>query len=128
MMARTFTGPLHISRRKVSAMPGYMIQFSYAPASVAGFIKNPVDRTKVIEALAAKLGGKLAGSWFCFGEYDGVIIIDGADNVSAVACAMAVTASGAFTKFKTTPLLSALEGLAAMRQASSLGYTPPAAG
>jgi len=109
-------------------MPAYMIQFSYAPEAVAGFIKKPVDRTKVVEALAESIGGKLVGSWLSFGEYDGVIIIEGASPVSAVACSMAVTSSGAFTKFKTTPLISAEEGMAAMKQAGSLGYKPPKAG
>lgn len=106
-------------------MPSYMIQLSYAPTTIAGFVKSPTDRTEVIKKIAKKVGGKLAGAWLCFGEYDAVIIIDGSDNVSAVACAMAVTASGAFTKFKTTPLLTASEGLAAMKKAASLEYTPP---
>jgi uncharacterized protein with GYD domain len=108
-------------------MPSYLIQFSYSPATVAAFVKRPTDRTEVIKSLAAKLGGKLVGAWLSFGEYDGVIIIDGADNVSAAACSMAVTASGAFTKFKTTPLLSTEEGVAAMTKAATLGYTPPGA-
>ena len=106
-------------------MPSYMIQVSYSPASVAGFIKTPTDRTEVIKKIAKKVGGKLVGAWLSFGEYDAVIIIEGSDNVNAVACSMAVTASGAFTKFKTTPLLTAAEGLAAMKKAASLDYTPP---
>ena len=108
-------------------MPSYMIQLSYAPATVASFVKTPTDRTKVIKGIAAKIGGKLAGSWLSFGDYDAVIIIDGSDNVSAVACAMAVTASGAFTKFKTTPLLTVEESMTAMKKAGGLGYTPPGA-
>ena len=106
-------------------MPSYMIQFSYTPATIAGFVAKPTDRTEVIKKLAKKIGGKLVGAWLAFGEYDGVIIIDDSDNVGAAACAMAVTASGAFTKFKTTPLLTASEGLAAMKKAAGLGYTPP---
>lgn len=106
-------------------MPSYMIQVSYAPATVAGFVNKPADRTDIIKKLAKRIGGKLAGAWLSFGEYDAVIIIDGSDNVSAAACAMAVTASGAFTKFKTTPLLTAEEGLAAMKKAARLEYTPP---
>ena len=106
-------------------MPSYMIQIAYSPATIAGFVNKPTDRTEVIKKLAKQIGGKLAGAWLSFGEYDAVIIIDGSDNVSAAACAMAVTASGAFTKFKTTPLLTAAEGLAAMKKAAGLAYTPP---
>ncbi|HEX9201158.1 MAG TPA: GYD domain-containing protein [Acidobacteriaceae bacterium] len=106
-------------------MPSYLIQLSYKPEIVAGFIKKPADRSPYISKLAQKIGGTLVGSWFSFGEYDAVLIIDGSDNVSAAACSMAVSASGAFKAFKTTPLLSVEEGMAAMKKAGSLGYKPP---
>lgn len=106
-------------------MPSYLIQVSYTPATIAGFVNKPQDRTEVIKKIAKKVGGKLVGAWLSFGEYDAVIIIEGSDNVSAAACAMAVTASGAFSKFKTTPLLTGTEGLAAMKKAGELDYTPP---
>ena len=106
-------------------MPSYMIQISYTPEVLAGFIKKPVDRTEAIKKLAGKVGGKLVGSWFSFGDYDAVIIIEGSDNVSAAACSLAVSASGAFKAFKTTPLLGIEEGMAAMKKAGSIGYKPP---
>jgi uncharacterized protein with GYD domain len=102
-----------------------MIQLSYNPEVLAGFIKKPTDRTEVISKLASKIGGKLVGSWFSFGDYDAVLIIDGSDNVSAAACSIAVSASGAFKAFKTTPLLGIEEGMAAMKKAGTLGYKPP---
>ena len=40
---------------------------------------------------------------------------------------MVVSASGAFKAFKTTPLLSAEEGMAAMKKAGKLNYKPPTA-
>ena len=106
-------------------MPSYLIQISYQPETLAGFMKKPVDRTEAISKLAGKIGGKLVGSWFSFGEYDAVIIIEGSDNVRAGACSLAVSASGAYKAFKTTPLLSIKEGMAAMKKAGSLGYKPP---
>ena len=106
-------------------MPSYLIQLSYKPEVLAGFMKRPVDRTEVISKLAVKIGGTLVGSWFSFGDYDAVIIIDGPDNVSAAACSIAVSASGAFKTFKTTPMLGIEEGMAAMKKAGSLGYKPP---
>ena len=108
-------------------MPSYLIQISYSPETLAALVKRPADRTDVISKLAAKLGGKLVGSWFCFGEYDAVIIIEGSDNVSAAACSIAVSSSGAFKAFKTTPMLGVEEGMAAMKKAGSLGYKPPTA-
>jgi uncharacterized protein with GYD domain len=102
-----------------------MIQLSYTPEVLAGFIKKPVDRTEAITKLIQKVGGKLVGSWFSFGDYDAVIILDGSDNVSAAACSMAVASTGAFKVFKTTPLLGIEEGMAAMKKAGTLGYKPP---
>ena len=106
-------------------MPSYLIQISYTPEVLASFIKKPSDRTEVISKLAQKIGGTVVGSWFSFGDYDAVIIIDGPDNVSAAACSIAVAASGAFKAFKTTPLLGIAEGMAAMEKAGKLGYKPP---
>jgi uncharacterized protein with GYD domain len=102
-----------------------MIQISYTPETLAGFLKKPVDRTEAISKLAGKIGGKLVGSWFSLGDYDAVIIIEGADNLSAAACSLAVSSSGAFKALKTTPLLGVAEGMAAMKKAGSLGYKPP---
>ena len=38
---------------------------------------------------------------------------------------MAVSATGAFKAFKTTPLLTVEEGMAAMKKAGTLSYKPP---
>jgi uncharacterized protein with GYD domain len=92
---------------------------------MAAMIKRPTDRREVIRKLAEKLGGTLVGSWFSFGEYDVVIVMDGPDSVSAAACSMAVSSSGAFKAFKTTPMLSIEEGMVAMKKAGKLGYKPP---
>ena len=106
-------------------MPSYLIQLSYSAETMAAMIKRPTDRREVIRKLAEKLGGTLVGSWFSFGEYDVVIIMDGPDSVSAAACSMAVSSSGAFKAFKTTPMLSIEEGMVAMKKAGKLGYKPP---
>jgi len=108
-------------------MASYMIQCSYGPAAIAGLIKKPTDRSDAVKALVGQIGGKLVGSWMSFGEYDAVFIVEGAAAVDAAAVSMAVTASGAFRAFKTTPLLSMAEGVEAMRKAATIGYAPPGA-
>jgi uncharacterized protein with GYD domain len=108
-------------------MASYLIQISYAPATVAALVKKPTDRTQYISSLVEKIGGKLVGTWMSFGEYDIVLIVEGPSEIGAAACAMAVTGSGAFTKYKTTPLLSMSDAMAAFKQAGTLGYTPPSA-
>ena len=106
-------------------MPSYLIQFSYAPETLAAMIKKPVDRKAVISKLAEEVGGKLAGYWLAFGEYDGVAIIEGGDNVGAAACSAVVASSGAFKSFRTTPLLNPDEAMAALKKAGGIKYKPP---
>jgi uncharacterized protein with GYD domain len=106
-------------------MPAYLLQLSYSPEVLAAFIKKPQDRKAAISKLAAQVGGTLVGAWLAFGEHDAVVIIEGGDNVSAAAISMAVSASGVFKAFKTTPLLTAEESLEAMKKAGKLSYKPP---
>jgi uncharacterized protein with GYD domain len=118
---------IDISFERVHSMPSYLLQLSYKPETVAGFIKRPTDRREVISKLAAQVGGKLVGSWLALGEYDAIVVIEGPDLINAAACSMVVSASGAFKAFRTTPLLSAEEGMAAMKKAGKLNYKPPTA-
>jgi hypothetical protein len=46
------------------------------------------------------------------------------DNVSAAAFALAIAAGGACKNVKTTPLLTAEEGIKAMKKAGGSGYKP----
>jgi uncharacterized protein with GYD domain len=110
---------------KGDAMPSYLIQLSYSAETLAAMIKQPTDRREVVSKLAAQVGGKLVGLWFAFGEYDAIVILEVPDNVSAAACSTAVASSGAFKTFKTTPLLTVEEGLAALKKAGGIDYKPP---
>ena len=51
-------------------MAYYMVQAAYTAEAVAAMVKNPEDRAAAIRPVVEKLGGKLVGIWFCFGEYD----------------------------------------------------------
>jgi uncharacterized protein with GYD domain len=106
-------------------MPSYLIQLSYRPETLAAMIKKPQDRREVIKKLVSQFGGTLVGTWMCFGEYDAILVVEAPDNTAAAACSLAVSASGAFKAFKTTPLLSVEEGMAAMKKAGKLNYKPP---
>jgi uncharacterized protein with GYD domain len=106
-------------------MASYLLQVSFKPESLAAMIKKPADRREIVSKLTVQIGGKLVGYWFAFGEYDAVLIIEAPDNVSAAACAIAVTSTGAFTSFKTMPLLTVEEGIGAMKKAAHLSYKAP---
>src|SRR5579862_7700559 len=105
-------------------MPSYLVQAAYTSEAIAALVKNPQNRMEVVRKSAESLGGKLVGGWLSFGEYDVVLIAEMPDNVSAAAIAMAAAAGGSLRTIRTTPLLNAEEGLAAVKKAASSGYTP----
>ena len=72
-----------------------------------------------------KLGGKVIGGWFSYGEYDVVLVTELPDNVSAAAFAVAAAAGGGLKANKTTPLLNADETLQMLSRAGKTGYRPP---
>lgn len=107
-------------------MAYYLLQASYTPEGWAAQVKNPQDVRVRVQAAMEKIGGKIVGVWYAFGDYDLVAIIEYPSNVSAVAYALAIM-SPAIKAYKTTPLLTVEEGLAAMQQATEINavYRPP---
>lgn len=105
-------------------MPSYLVQASYTSEALAALIATPQNRTEVVKKAVKKLGGKLAGAWFSFGDYDVVFIVEMPDNASAAALAVAAAAGGSLKSIKTTPLLSVQEGLEALSKAGTSGYRP----
>ncbi|HAM52955.1 MAG TPA: GYD domain-containing protein [Nitrospiraceae bacterium] len=103
----------------------YLVQAAYTAEAVAGLINNPQNRREAVQKAVEKLGGSLVGFWFAFGDYDIAAVCQMPDNVSAAAFSMAVAAGGALRAFKTTPLMTAEEGIAAMKKAAKTGYKPP---
>ena len=106
-------------------MPHYLLQAAYTPEAWAAMVKNPQSREEAVRPVIEGLGGKLVCSFFALGEYDTIAIVDMPDNVSATAFSMAAAAGGGVKAIKTTPLMTAQEGIAAMRKAAESGYKPP---
>jgi uncharacterized protein with GYD domain len=106
-------------------MAYYLVQAAYTTEAWAAMVKDPQNREEVIRPVIERLGGSLVGTWFAFGEYDVVSIIQMPDNVSAAALSLAASAGGAAKAIKTTPLMTIAEGITAMRQAAAAGYRPP---
>jgi uncharacterized protein with GYD domain len=108
-------------------MPIYMYQAAYTADSWAAQLKKPEDR---VEAMGRKLceaaGGKLLGGWYCFGDYDFVIIADMPDNESMTALALAAAAGGAIKSAKTTVLMRGTEIVSALKKAGTVArnYKP----
>jgi len=106
-------------------MAYYMHQVSFTPEAWAKMIREPQNRESAVRPMIEKLGGRLIGYWFAFGEADAVVITQMPDSVSAAAAALAATAGGAVQSMKTTVLMSVDESMEAMRKAGGAGYRAP---
>ena len=106
-------------------MPHYMIQAAYTPETWAGLAKQPQDRSRAIRPMVKNLKGRLVSYYNSFGDYDVVVIVELPDNEAAAAIAIAAAAGGAVKAITTTPLMTAQEGLNAMRKAKKAAYQPP---
>ena len=105
-------------------MASYLLQVSYTAEALAAMIKKPHNRGEAVRKPIEKLGGSIHGFWLSFGDYDVVAVIEMPDNVSAAAFALAAAGGGSCKSVKTTPLLSAEDGVAAMKLAATSGYKP----
>jgi uncharacterized protein with GYD domain len=105
-------------------MPHYLTQVAYSREGWEAVVANPQNRIEAVRPAVEKLGGKIEAAWFCFGDYDIVVISEMPDNVSAAAMAMAFSAGGACKSVLTTPLISAEEAVQALKKARDCGYEP----
>ena len=108
-------------------MSHFMIRWQFTQASAKALTGKPHDRTAAATTLIENFKGKLHSYYLSFGEYDGLAICELPDNTAAAACSMAAAATGGFTRFGMTMLLTAKEAEAAMRQAhdTKSDYKPP---
>ena len=77
--------------------------------------------------IGSSKGVKFVTGYYAFGEFDLCIIMEGPDNVTAASALIAAAAGGALSKIQTTVLMTAEEGLDAIKGAGSMEYRPPSA-
>ncbi len=106
-------------------MSNYLLQVGYTPEAWANMIAHPHDRLDAVRPVIEKLGGKMLHGWFAFGDYDIVSIVEMPSNVEAAAFSLAAAAGGAVRTIKTTPLMTTVEGIEAMKKAAKSGYKAP---
>ena len=110
-------------RREVN-MPIYMYQAAYTPESWAAQLKNPQNRVETVgRQTCESVGGKMLGGWYCFGDYDFVLIADVPNNEAMSAIALAVAAGGAIKSSKTTVLMTGDEIVGALKKATAVAST-----
>lgn len=106
-------------------MPLYMTQAGYTSEAWATLTQNPEDRSEVFGRLAESMGGRLVSFYNSFGEYDLLVIYEAPDESTAAAIVLAAVSPGHLSRVKTTVLLSAEEGVEAMRKAGEASYRAP---
>lgn len=107
-------------------MSNYLLQVAYTPEAWASMLAHPHDRLEAVRPVVEKLGGKIVHGWFAFGDYDLVAIVEMPTNIEAAAFSLAAAAGGAVKGIKTTTLLTAAEGIEALKKAGQSGYKAPA--
>jgi len=103
----------------------YMVQFAYTPEAWAALVKNPEDRSAPVKALAERLGGRMLNMYYCFGEYDGFVILEAPDETTAMAAVLAAIAPGHLKATKTTVLFTVEQAMEAMGKAGEIVYPAP---
>ena len=106
-------------------MPLYMSQVGYTSEAVAALTHNPENRGEAFGRLAETMGGRLVSFYNSFGEYDVLVIYEAPDESTAAAIVLAAITPGHLSRVKTTVLLSAEEGMEAMRKAGEATYRAP---
>jgi uncharacterized protein with GYD domain len=114
-----------VRKEEKITMPLYMSQFAYTSEAWAALAQNPEDRSEPIRGLAEAMGGRLIAFYNTFGEYDGVVIFEAPDEGAAAAVAIAAITPGHLKSLKTTLLLSAEQGVEAMRRAGEATFRRP---
>jgi uncharacterized protein with GYD domain len=95
--------------------------------AVKAMTERPQDRETPARELIESFGGKMHHYYFMLGEYDGLAIVEFPDNASAAATSMRASASGAFARFETHPLMTTREAQRAMQMVkdSKASYRAP---
>ncbi len=106
----------------------YMVQFAYTAEAWAALAKNPQDRSIPVREAGEKLGGRLVGFYYCFGEYDGVGLFDLHDDTAAISTSVAAIAPGHIKAIKTTRLFTIEETMEVLRMVGSLAFQGPSRG
>lgn len=106
-------------------MPHYMHQWVYSNQAIMAMVGKPHNREDIVRVAINAFGGKLHQFYFTMGEYDGISISEFPDDVTAMACMMAIVAQGGVRELRSTLLLTAEDSQRAMVEANKVIGPPP---
>ena len=103
------------------------IFFNLRPETIAAAMERPSDRAAVVGGLLESVGGRLDAYYWMLGKYDGLVIADVPDSVTAAAVSLAVGSTGAFSHLETHELIPADQIPSLLERAKTARgqYTPP---
>jgi uncharacterized protein with GYD domain len=104
----------------------YMVQFGYTADAWTSLTKHPENRTAPIQALAQKMGCRMEGLYYSFGEYDGFVLVEAPDETTMTAFVVAALAPGHLRTTKTTLLLRPDQVVEATKKAAAQSFKGPA--
>ncbi len=100
----------------------YMCQFAYTPEAWTSMTKNPQDRSKPVNELAQKLGSRVVGLYYYFGDYDGILLFESTDDITANAVIVASMAPGHLKVTRTSRIFTSEETVEIMRKAGGVNF------
>jgi uncharacterized protein with GYD domain len=108
--------------QEVNLMPFYMCQFAYNSDAWTSMTKNPQDRSKPMGELAQKLGSRIVGLYYYFGDFDGILLFEAPDDITANAVIVASMAPGHLKITRTSRLFTPEETKEIMRKAGNVNF------
>ena len=106
-------------------MAKYLVLFSLTSESAKRFIAKPSDRAAVVREVAESAGGSLESYYWMFGQYDGAAVFNLPDSQSMAAVSLAITSSGALSRFETHELIESGDLTTIAERAKGITYQPP---
>jgi uncharacterized protein with GYD domain len=113
------------SSKERVAVPKYAVLFRFKSETIKAMMDKPSDRAAAVQQLLDSTGGTLDAYYLTFGQYDGLVICDLPDSLSAAAVSFAVSSSGAFSHLETHELVPVEQINAILEKANQLTYRPP---
>ncbi len=107
------------------AVAKYLVLFSLTSETAKAFVARPSDRAAAVRAVAESVGGSLESYYWMFGQYDGAAVFDVPDSHAMAAIALAISGSGALSRFESHELLEPGDLAAIAERAREIAYRPP---
>ena len=110
-------------------MSRYVSFFSYTGEAWGRMVADPADRAEAARIAIEQAGGRMDSFYWTLGHYDGFVVYEMPDAVSAAAYSAAVCASGRIARQETCQLLDDADAQSVLQRAGAVAssYRPPGA-